>query len=149
MKHFMVVLIVAGFSFLLDEASAASIDEAKAIFDRYVLLEHNFDSAVADLYADDALIRNKRTYPTGQVRELSIPAAQYKALIRQAMPLAKAGGDISSYSKVTFTDEGSGVRVHANRFSNLKRYISPLTLLIAPDKSGTWLIREELSESQP
>jgi len=78
-----------------------------------------------------------------------MPAPQYKALIRQAMPLAKVRGDTSSYSEVTFTEEGSGVRIRALRFSNLKKYSSPLSLLVAPDRSGRWLIREELSESQP
>jgi hypothetical protein len=35
------------------------------------------------------------------------------------------------------------------RFSQLKQYNSPISLLIAPDKNGKWLIREALSESQP
>jgi hypothetical protein len=108
-----------------------------------------FDPGIADLYADDALIKNTRTYPNGQVRELTMPALQYKMLIRQAMPLAKAKGDTNSYSEVTFDQEGSGVRVRATRFSNLKKYSSPISLLLAPDNSGRWLIREEISESQP
>jgi hypothetical protein len=148
MKRFSIqcalVLIVA-----LGAAQAQAADDAKALFDRYVQLEHAFDPAVADLYADDAVIKNKRTYPDGQVRELAFPAAQYKALIRRAMPLAKARGDTSSYSDITFRDEGSGVRIRATRFSNLKKYSSPLSLLVAPGAGGKWLIREELSESQP
>lgn len=99
--------------------------------------------------ADDATIENKRTYPDGQVRELVVPADRYKALIRQAMPLAKARGDTNSYSTVTFAEEGSGVRIRAIRFSNLKNYPSPISLLVAPDVDGKWLIREELSESRP
>ena len=133
----------------INAAFAAPIDEARALFDRYVQLEHAFDPSVAELYAEDALIRNKRTYPTGQVRELSIPAPQYKALIRQAMPLARVRGDMSSYSEVTFAMEGAGVRIHATRFSNLKKYASHLSLLVAPNEVGQWFIREELSESQP
>jgi hypothetical protein len=130
-------------------AFSASIDEAKSVFDRYILLEHAFDPTTADLYADDALIKNKRIYPSGQVRVLTMPALQYKTLIRQAMPLAKVRGDTSSYSQITYTEEGTGVRILAMRFSNLKKYSSPLSILVAPDQSGRWLIREELSESQP
>ncbi len=129
--------------------SAHAADDAKALFDRYVKLQRAFDPAAADLYADDAVIRNKRIYPTGQVRELTFPAAQYKALIRQSMPLAKAQGDTNSYSDITFTNEGSGVRIRATRFSNLKKYSSPISLLVAPGMDGRWLIREELSESRP
>ncbi|NNF95661.1 MAG: hypothetical protein HKM94_01880, partial [Halobacteria archaeon] len=124
-------------------------DEAKTVFYRYVKLEHNFDPAVTDLYANDALIKNKRTYPTGQVKELTIPAPQYKALIQRVMPLAKVRGDTNSYTEVTFSEEGPGVRIRATRFSNLKKYSSPITLLVAPDASGQWLIREEITESKP
>lgn len=128
---------------------ADQVLDARALFDRYVRLEAAFDPAVADLYADDALIKNKRIYPSGQVRELVLPASQYKALIRSAMPLAKARGDYSTYSEVTFQPDGNGVRITARRFSMLKKYYSPLSLLVAPTPSGIWVIREELSESQP
>ena len=140
------VAFVVCFAF---SATAAPVDDARALFERYKHLEQSFDPAAADLYADDAVIKNKRTYPTGQVREIAIPAPQYKVLIRQSMPLAKDRGDTSSYSEVTFKVEGAGVRIRATRFSNLKKYSSPLSLLVAPNGNGQWLIREELSESQP
>lgn len=141
--------LVASFVVVVGSAHAGPIEKAKGLFENYVKLEHEFAPEVADLYADDALIKNKRTYPTGQVRELSMPAPQYKALLRQAMPLAKARGDTSTYTDVTFSEEGQGVRIRAARFSNLKKYSSPLSLLVSPASQEQWLIREELSESQP
>lgn len=134
---------------LAGTALAAPVDDAKALFERYVALEKQFDPVVADLYADDAVIKTKRTYPDGQVRDLTMPAMAYKGLIRSAMPAARARGDTNSYSKVTYTDEGPGVRIRALRYSTLKKYSSPLSLLVAPDTSGRWRIREELSETQP
>jgi len=130
-------------------ASAAQIDEARSLFQRYSSLEADFNPTVADLYADDALIKNKRIYPTGQVRELTIPAVQYKALVRNSMPLAKSRGDFSTYSQMSYSDERDGIRVKAVRYSLLKKYESPLAILVAPDAHGKWLIREEISESQP
>ena len=130
-------------------SSAAALDDAKVLFEQYVQLEHAFDPAAADLYANDAVIKNKRTYPTGQVRELTMPATSYKTLIRQAMPLAKLRGDTNSYSDISYANEGAMVRIRATRFSNLKHYTSPLSLLVSPDEKGRWLIREELSESRP
>jgi hypothetical protein len=144
-----VALLAAFVASFAISVTAAPIDDARRLFERYVQLERSFDPAAADLYADDAIIKNKRTYPTGQVRELTMPAPQYKAIIRQSMPLAKAKGDTSSYSDVTFKAEGSGVRILAVRFSNLKKYSSPISLLVTPGDDGRWLIREELSESQP
>ena len=65
------------------------------------------------------------------------------------MPLAKAKGDYSIYSNVTFSEEGQNVRVKATRYSVLKKYSSPLSILIGPNEQGQWLILEELGESQP
>jgi hypothetical protein len=130
-------------------ATAAPIDEARALFARYVELEKSFDPAVADLYADDAAITNKRKYPGGEVRILSMPVAKYKQLIRQTMPIAQARDDVSTYLNVTYKVEGTGVRIQGTRFSNLKKYSSPISLLVGPNNKGEWLIREELSESQP
>lgn len=130
-------------------AHADPIAEAKQLFERYASLEARFDPGVADLYADDAIIRNKRFYPDGQVREITIPAQQYKQLLRESMPVAKSRNDYSTYSKASFKREGMGVRIQAQRFSVMKRYTSPISLRVAPDASGRWLIREELSESRP
>lgn len=137
--------------FLLPVAAVAqeeSFAAAKALFERYVQLEHTFDPAVADLYADDALIQNKRTEADGRVREIRVPAPAYKDLIRKAMPLAKTRGDISTYSDVTYTMEGERVRIKATRLSALKKHISPFSLLVGPNGRGSWVIYEELSESQ-
>jgi hypothetical protein len=147
------ITVIASFIFLLVCASAFSIDErlgdARKCFDQYAALEAAFDPAVADLCADDAKIQNTRTYPDGRKKVLTMPAPAYKALIRQAMPLAKQRGDSSTYTDITLSQDGDKVRVTATRFSNLKKYSSPLSLLVAPNKEGVWLIHEELSESQP
>jgi hypothetical protein len=76
-----------------------------------------------------------------------MPAPQYKELIRTLMPLAKARGDFSTYSEASFTEELAGVRIMAKRFSVMKKYHSPISLLVAPDAFGRWIIREEVSES--
>lgn len=131
------------------EDKGARIAKAKELFERYVRLEQTFDSTAADLYSDEAVIRNKRTYPTGQIRELTMPAPKYKELIRAAMPLAKQRGDTNTYTDVTYTLEGNGVRIDADRYSDLKKYHSPISLLVKPSDSGVLLIYEEISESQP
>ena len=131
------------------EPRASAIEPARALFERYVALEQQFDSGVADLYSDDAVIQNKRTYPTGQVREMTIPTAHYKELLRKSMPLAKVLGDKSTYSACSYDPEGAKVRIKCQRFSERKKYTSPISLLVGPAANGKWLIFEELSESQP
>ena len=127
----------------------APTDKARQLFEQYVARSHAFDASVAELYADDAVIQNKRVYPGGIVRELTIPAPKFKALIVQVMPTAKARGDLNTYSEVTYAVEGSRVRIRATRFSHLKNYSSPVSILVGPSADGNWLIYEEQSESRP
>jgi hypothetical protein len=147
MAFFSALLVVAVMAPQADGGDR--IGRAKELFDRYIRLERAFDPAVAELYSDDAIIRNKRTYPDGQVRELTMPAPKFKQLVRAVVPLAKLRGDTSTYSDVTYTPEGDGVRIEADRYSKLKKYHSPISILVKPSGSGAWLIYEEISESQP
>lgn len=144
-------LLLIAWSFAPTEAQseAEMLERARQVFERYVSLAEAFDSAAADLYEDTALIKNKRTYPTGEVRELTMPAPQYKELIRQAMPLAKARGDRNRYSEISYSVEGERVRISATRYSVLKDYSSPISLLVGPGPAGQWLIYEEITESRP
>jgi hypothetical protein len=128
---------------------ATPIEKAQKLFKRYTDFERTFDPAIGDLYSDDAIIRNKRTYPDGSTRVLTMPAPDYKQLIRQAMPMAKTRGDVNTYSDVKYVEEGKRVRITATRFSDLKKYSSPLSLLVGASADGKWLIYEELSESKP
>jgi hypothetical protein len=122
---------------------------AQSVFASYQSLERAFSPDVADLYCDTAVIRNVRTYPDGQQRTLEMPASKYKALIRAAMPLAKAKGDYSTYSKVAYAPEGENVRITATRYSVVKQYSSPISLLVGSCNGGDWALLEELSQSQP
>jgi hypothetical protein len=128
---------------------AQSQDPAESVFAQYQAREKAFDPAAADLYCDSALIRNVRTYPNGQKRTLELPADKYKALIRAAMPLARAKGDYNNYSDVQFSQEGESVRITASRYSISKQYSSPISLLVGKCSNGDLGILEELSQSQP
>lgn len=151
--HAVCVLVVVATLPALAQSGASAESErmraARALFDRYVALERAFDPAMADLYSDTAVIRNRRTYPTGQVREMTIPAPQYKELIKQAMPLAKAANDTNRYSDCAYTAEGEQVRIKCTRFGERKQYSSPMELLVGRGPSGAWLVMQELGESQP
>ncbi|MBA3881922.1 MAG: hypothetical protein H0X73_04210 [Chthoniobacterales bacterium] len=107
-------------AFTAISAAADSTAKAKELFERYIALERAFDAAQADLYSDDAKIQNTRTYPDGQKRTLTFPPADYKKLIRAAMPLAKARGDTSTYSDTKYTPERDTVRITCVRFSERK-----------------------------
>ncbi|RYG69559.1 hypothetical protein EON77_14590, partial [bacterium] len=109
----LIVFALSGVVGTADAGDDVAIAAARHLFDRYVAFERSFDPAAADLYADDARIVNRRRYPNGEVRELAFPAPRYKALLRAALPLAAARGDRNSYSNVSFTSEGTRVRIAA------------------------------------
>lgn len=134
---------------LLGTTAAAQAPEAARLFERYVALGRAYDAALADLYDDNALISNRRILPNGEVREMTLPAGQYKKLLRKALPLAQSRGDRSTYSEVRYAREGERVRISAARYSELKKYSSPLVLVVGPQPGGRWLIYEEYSESRP
>jgi hypothetical protein len=129
--------------------SADARAKAEQVLERYRTLERAFDPAIADLYADDAVILTRRTYPNGEVRDLTITAPQYKALIRSTIPLAKTSGDVSRYSDCTYAPDGVRVRIACARYSELKGYTSPISLVVGPGPGGSWLVFEERSESRP
>jgi hypothetical protein len=128
---------------------ATESSDAKSLFARYQDMGRAFDPSVADLYCDSAVIRNVRTYPSGETKTLELPATKYKALVRSVMPLAKARGDVSTFSQVRFVAEGENTRITAARFSQLKNYTSPVSILVGPCEGSGLAILEELSESQP
>lgn len=130
------------------QSNSADLEAAKSVFNRYVKLEREFDPSVADLYTDDAVIKNTRRLPDGTSRTMSLAAPAYKKLLKQAMPQAKERNDTSKYSEVGYKEEDTKVRITATRYSELKKYSSPLSLLIAK-QGDNWLIVEELSESKP
>src|SRR5215203_1474598 len=104
----------------LTAQASGPVDHARAVLAAYVARSQAFDASLADLYADRAFIENQRSYPNGTVRRLTIPAADYKTLIRQAMPLAKQQGDTNRFTDPRFTPEGSRVRIEVTRHSELK-----------------------------
>ena len=122
---------------------------ARTLFTRFVEISHAFDPAVADFYADEARIVSVRKYPHGAERTLQMPGVEYKVLLRSAMPLAKARGDTNTYADISYQRRGARVWIRATRYSALKHYSSPYSLLVGPDASGTWLIYEERSVTRP
>ena len=146
-RHLAAIIVVAC---VAQVAGAQSdITPARQLFQKYIALGNTFDPSLADLYSNDALIRNTRRYPNGQKRTIQIPAAKYKELIRSAVAVAKARGDKNRYSAVKYTREGGNVRISATRYSLMKKYSSPISLLVGADKEGEWQILEEISESIP
>lgn len=121
---------------------------AEELFEQYKNLEAAFDPGSADLYDDRAYIENTRINPDGSRKKLLISGPEYKKSMAQAMPFAKKHNDTYTYSDVTYKPEKNRVRIRATRYSNQRKYSSPISLLVGRDERGNWKIYEELSQTQ-
>ncbi|HLX09033.1 MAG TPA: hypothetical protein VKY89_14355 [Thermoanaerobaculia bacterium] len=134
----------------LPEATGAERKSAEALFARYVDLEHAFDPALVELYANDAHIQSRIIVAGRPPTIRTFSGAQYKDLLRRALAKAKEKReDLNYYTAVTYLREGARVRIRAVRYAELQKAVSPMELLVGPDAHGTWRIFEELSESHP
>ena len=149
-RTILAVLAALLFALPITAREATPRERAQALFEEYQSRAEAFDLRLVDLYDDGARIVNVRTYPGGAPdRALHLTGLQYKAKLLELMPRAKARGDYSTYSDVSYAAEGDRVRVRCTRFSVLKKYRSPYSILVGPDADGNWRIFEELSESRP
>lgn len=109
----------------------------------------NFDVAVAECYSDKAEMSHTRKFPNGTTRTLELSGVQMKKLIVETMPIAKQLNDYDTLSNLTYKAKGKRFHVFATRYSERKKYYSPIYFLVGRDASGAWKIYEEISESQP
>lgn len=129
-------------------AQDSGIVAAKQFLAQYAALENAYDPALADLYADDAFIKQSRNMPMGEPRAITITGRKYKTLLRQNVAMAEARGDRSIYSYATFTREGDFIRIDASRYTELKKRSAPFSIVVGPSPDGEWLIYQEISESR-
>ena len=135
--------LAAPLALILSSAALAS-ETPIDFFHKYESMSKQLDVGVADLYDDGADIQAYRN-TKGQVqRELHLDGAQWKQLVRKAMPMAKAQDDRSTFSEVQVSSEGAGFRINATRYSTRKCYYDPAYyMVIEPTKAGSFKIVKE------
>jgi hypothetical protein len=149
MLRTLIIVIVCGVSWA-SSADPGLEQEAKDFLARYVALGDAYDSALADLYSDDAVIRAYRRYPHGLERAMEMKGVQWKELVRKAMPLAKAQNDRSEYKEPQFVIGDGKAKITARRYSVRKCYWDPeYYMIVAKQPDGSLKIIEEYSETQP
>ena len=144
-------LLVSGCSQMTgDEApgiAAESFDAARALFDRFVVLGNDYDSGIAELYAEDAEILLIQKKDGGEVRKVSVAGSDFKELVPRILPRAEQAGEQNTYSEVTYTDAGAErVRIDAQRTATPHGFTVPHILVVGPSPAeGEWLIYEEIA----
>lgn len=119
--------------------------QARAVFERLVSLEAEYDPALGDLYSEDGVIVETRDEPGNPVRRnREIPARRYRAALPTALGLAAKAGERFSHDDVSVQHLGPGwVAVRTLRSSSRARRAGPYELLIRRDADGAWRICKE------
>ena len=152
MKAFKIIFLILFLLMSGINTFAADADEnsVKEFFQEYIGMGENFDTSIADLYLDSAIIRNLRRYPNGSEKSMQLTGVQWKALITKVMPVAKARGDKSTFSHIIISIDGKQAKIKANRYSNIKCYTDTgYFMIIERQSDGKYKIVEEYMESQP
>ena len=130
-------------------AIAGPVEDARLLWDTYVKLERAFDPKIADLYSDRAVLTNTRRFPDGTSKKLTMSAPEMKKIIVQVAPISKQKGDANTYSDLEITPIlGGRTKITVTRYSLMKKYASPMTLIVGPEY-GKCVILEEHCESRP
>ena len=127
------------------ERETARVEEARELFERFIILGNHYDTTIANLYAEEAqilLIERKR----GALRKVAVAGSDFKELVHRTLPRAERKGHHSSFSDVTFRVRGERVRIDAIRTAMPQGWRVPHILVVGPSKSGEeWLIYQEVS----
>lgn len=144
-------IVKVGVAFLFVLSSTLQADDKPAeFFQRYVELGNAFDTALADLYSDKALIHTYRVYPHGLERNMELTGEKWKQLITKVMPLAKVQNDKSIFSNVEIIEFEDGFKIRADRYSVRKCYTDTgYYMVVKPMADDSLKIVEEYMETQP
>lgn len=131
--------------------SSATADEEdfRTFFEEWVALEHAFDPAVVDQYADDASIHTLRRTGEGTEQSMKLDGRKWKELLRSTLDLARQRGDRSEYSDVavTVSDGGDRATIRATRYSAIKCFTDRAYYMVVERRDAGLRIVEEYSES--
>jgi hypothetical protein len=127
------------------ERPDASLERARQVIESYVSLERGYDPRLADLYADEAVIKVNQAGPDGRSQWVTAQGWQYKKMIREVMPKSRAQGYRASYSGARYEMNGKNVRVSAVQYVEKTRASYPIQWVIGPGRTSQWLILEEVA----
>ena len=116
---------------------------ARAVFERYVTLGVRDAPALAELYADDALIRIHWVFASGKTDWVQLDGAQWKRNIVK-LSSAPSHAPSSTFSHVTVHRHGERMLIMAHRYSpSTCRTDEGYSMIVDRDSPDTWQIVEQ------
>ena len=120
--------------------------EARQLFERFVSLTNDYDTGLAELYAENAEILLIQRRAGGELRKISVAGSDFKELVPRMLPRAEDAGEQSRHDDVTFTSMGDRIRIESRRTNTPRGAPTPHILVVGPGPDGeSWLIFEEIA----
>ena len=121
-----------------DLSPEARVEKARAVFERYVRLERDYDPILPELYAPDL----QASVADGHGRTEKMDYGKYRKQLLSALGQARRQEDRVEYKDVKYeADREGGVRISGTRESEVAG-AAPFLLQVAPDASGQWLVHQ-------
>lgn len=86
-------------------------------FEDFKQLSSQFDTAVSNMYADDARIMGVRKKPDGTEEEMTITGQRWKSIILASMESAEQLNDLYEYTDINISVENDQAKISATRYS--------------------------------
>jgi hypothetical protein len=126
-----------------------TIREAQLFVDKFIAMGNDYDPELSELYSASARIYVKRKASPIETKDMQFSGSQYKALLRIAMPVAKAKGDRSEFEAPHLEHDGNRMRIRMERYSPLRCYWDrSYSFVIEKSSSGALQIVEERISGQ-
>jgi hypothetical protein len=130
----------------LAPADRARIEQAQRLFADYERRVGAFDRDVIQLFEESAKIEVVNHGTRGDEQNLVFTVAQLRLSIDDAMHKAQKRNDVDRYEEVLFEVLGDDVRIVGRKYCPLKKQRNPFTMLVGPNASGVWRIRQMKEE---
>lgn len=131
------------------QSPTVRVENARALFARFIKLRNAFDPSIADLYANSAKITVFEAFSEGNPKPRTYSGAQWKSKLSGMMSKAKAHNDHNKYQEVRYQDQGRNVEVRAKRYSNGSCYWDRTYTLVVGRDQGRYRILEEHIKIDP
>lgn len=127
---------------------AAQESEYLKFFNKYQSLGDHFDTAVSQLYSDEAQIIAIRKMPDGIEQTMEVKGKKWKQMIIDLMEIGKQRGDKSEFSNIKIIVENNRAKITATRYATVKCFNdSRYYMIVEKENNGELKIVEEFMES--
>lgn len=127
----------------------SAIAQAQAFFPHVIALEAAYDATFVNFLADDAVVRNYKMVPDGNVRDRVHPVPFLRPSMPLGMLISRDLGRRLTYSDCRARVEGARVRISCTQERNEPAFRGPFSMLVGPDSAGAWKIYEHIAEPSP